>query len=200
MNVYLDSILALFAILNPIGNIPVFIEVVSGIEEKLRRRLFNLTALTGFLTLLALAICGEWVMKCIFHIEMSEFKIAGGILLIIIAVRNIAFGGAARRASGDVDEILQVGVVPLAIPLLVGPGAITTAILILHRNGLGVAVISIMAVFLATWIILHCSQRIYGLLGRFGSLALSRILQIFIAAIGVRFLVAGIREVILDSR
>jgi len=200
MGVYLDAILALFAILNPIGNIPIFIEVVSGVEVKLRRRLFNLTVLAGFLTLLLLALCGEWVMKRVFHIGMEEFKIAGGILLIVIAVRNIVFADSPRRIGGDAEEILQVGVVPLAIPLLVGPGAITTAILILHRSGLGVALISILAVFLATWLILHSSQAIYRLLGRFGALALSRILQIFIAAIGVRFLLAGIREVVLTWR
>jgi multiple antibiotic resistance protein len=200
MGIYLDAVLALFAVLNPLGNLPVFVEVSAELDPPTRRRLFNLTTATGFLTLLVLALCGEWVMKHVFDIKMAEFKIAGGILLTAIAVKNIIGSAVPHRDPAHPEDVLQVGVVPLAIPLLVGPGAITTAILILHRDGRQVTLVSIAAVFAVTWIILRGSTFIHRLLGRFGALALSRVLQIFIAAIGVKFLVSGIREVVLAAR
>lgn len=84
--------------------------------------------------------------------------------------------------------------VPLAVPLLVGPGAVVTAILVLNRDGMLIATSSIVAVFGAAWVILQASGLLHRLIGRLGSLALSRILQIFIGAIGAHFLMSGLRE------
>lgn len=193
MQIWINAFLALFAIVNPLGNLPLFSNVAAAIDASTRRRLFNTAAVTGLVTLLLLTIFGQWVMDRVFRIQMSEFKIAGGIMLTVIAVRNVVFGSQETRPLDD-KHVLEFGVVPLAVPLLVGPGAVVTAILVLNRDGLAIASTSIVAVFVATWLILQTSTILHRLFGRLGSLALSRILQIFIGAIGAHFLTSGIKE------
>ncbi len=193
MQSWINAFLALFAIVNPLGNLPLFAELVTALDRPTRRRLFHTATVTGLVTLLLLALFGQWVMDVVFRIEMAEFKIAGGIMLTVIAVRNVAFGAQEQRL-GKGDDVLEYGVVPLAVPLLVGPGAVVTAILILNRDGTLIATTSIVAVFGATWVILQASALLHRLIGRLGALALSRILQIFIGAIGAHFLMSGLKE------
>jgi multiple antibiotic resistance protein len=193
MQTWINAFLALFAIVNPLGNLPLFSNVASAIDSPTRRRLFNTAAMTGLVTLLLLTLFGQWVMDRVFRIEMSEFKIAGGIMLSVIAVRNVAFGAPETHLDKSQD-VLEFGVVPLAVPLLVGPGAVVTAILVLNRDGIAIATSSIVAVFAATWLTLQMSTLLHRIIGRLGSLAMSRILQIFIAAIGAHFLTSGIKE------
>ncbi len=193
MQLWINAFLALFAIVNPLGNLPLFSNLATAVDSATRRRLFNTAAATGLVTLLLLAIFGQWVMDRVFRIEMSEFKIAGGIMLTVIAVRNVAFGSPETHLDNSQD-VLEFGVVPLAVPLLVGPGAVVTAILVLNRDGIAIATTSIVAVFAATWLILQMSTLLHRLIGKLGSLAMSRILQIFIGAIGAHFLTSGIKE------
>lgn len=193
MQTWITAFLSLFAIVNPLGNLPLFASVASSLDGRSRRRLFNTATVTGVVTLLLLAVSGQWVMGTVFRIHMSEFKIAGGIMLTVIAVRNVAFGAEEVRHL-DNDKLLEFGVVPLAVPLLVGPGAVVTAILILNRDGVAVATGSIVAVFGVTWLILRLSALLHRLIGKLGSLAMSRILQIFIGAIGAHFLTSGLKE------
>lgn len=193
MQLWINAFLALFAIVNPLGNLPLFAGLAASLDAPTRRRLFNTAAVTGLVTLLLLALFGQWVMDSVFRIEMAEFKIAGGVMLTVIAVRNVVFGSPETQQRPDTD-VLEFSVVPLAVPLLVGPGAVVTAILILNRDGVTVAATSIGAVFLVTWLILQLSTLLHRLIGRLGALAMSRILQIFIGAIGAHFLMSGIKE------
>jgi multiple antibiotic resistance protein len=193
MQTWIYAFLSLFAVVNPLGNLPLFSSVASSLDVPSRRRLFNTATLVGLVTLLVLALCGQWVMDVIFRIEIPEFKIAGGVMLTVIAVRGVVFGSHQTRPSNN-EDLLEFGVVPLAVPLLVGPGAVVTAILILNRDGVAVATSSIAAVFVLTWLILQSSPLLHRLIGRLGSLAMSRILHIFIGAIGAHFLTSGIKE------
>ncbi|MBN2196987.1 MAG: MarC family protein [Polyangiaceae bacterium] len=193
MQSWINACLALFAIVNPLGNLPLFAELAVAIDGPTRRRLYNTATVTGLVTLLLLALFGQWVMDVVFRIEMAEFKIAGGIMLTVIAVRNVAFGAPETRIRKS-EDVLEFGVVPLAVPLLVGPGAVVTAILILNRDGAVIATTSIVAVFGVTWVILQASALLHRWIGRLGSRAMSRILQIFIGAIGAHFLMSGLKE------
>jgi multiple antibiotic resistance protein len=90
---------------------------------------------------------------------------------------------------------MEMGVVPMAIPLLVGPGAIVTAILVLDRDGWLIAITALVLTFILCFVIIRSSVVLARLMGRFGTLVVARILWIFIAAIGAHFLISGISEV-----
>lgn len=192
--VVFDACLALFAVLNPLGNMPVFLEYTAELDGATRHKLFRITALTAFVTLLVLTFTGRWIMQYVFQISIDEFRLAGGIILTVIATLRIVNPAHSHdvHVGGDV---LELGVVPMAIPLLVGPGAIVTSILILDSHGWIVALIALTATLSLTWIILRSAVVLNRLLGKFGSLVVSRIMYIFIAAIGIHFLVTGIARV-----
>ncbi|MCY3022145.1 MAG: MarC family protein [Planctomycetota bacterium] len=196
MESWLNAFLALFAIVDPLGSLPLATSMTSHIDAPARRRVFNIATCTAFLTLVFLTLCGQWVMQKVFSIHFAEFMIAGGILLTVHAVRNIAMPESDAGHSKSTD-VLELAIVPLAIPLLMGPGALVTAILILDRDGWVVALTCITAVFALTWLILRVSDFLNRVMGRLVTLALSRIMNVFIAAIGVHFLTSGIRELFL---
>lgn len=193
LQIWLNAFLGLFAILNPVGNIGLYVEATKKLAPRERFRVFNLSALVAFITLLILTLTGKWIMVYVFGISIKEFKIAGGILLTVIGVQRIMFFGQQTDEVGAMNPY-EMAVVPLAVPLLVGPGAIATSILIFDRHGPLVSMGSLVAVFAATWGILQASPLLDRLMGRFGSMVVSRILFIFITAIGVHFLLSGIAD------
>lgn len=188
--------LSLFAIVNPLGNLPIFVGLLGDLDKGKRCRIFRFASMAGFVILTVFTFAGQWIMANVFHISIEEFKIAGGILLLVVGIRNIVFPESNLHIASE-DQIMDVGAVPMAFPLLVGPGAIVTSILILKEGGPLTALAVITLVFLSTALILNFSQTLFGLMGRLGSLLISRIMQIFIMAIGVSFMLSGIRSLLM---
>lgn len=190
----LNAILALLSILNPITVVPLYSELTKDLSPRDRNKLFNTAVLAGFTTLFILMFTGRWVMEAVFQIHVAEFRIAGGILLTVIAVKQIAFYNPEEYQASP-GKVMEMGVVPMAVPLLVGPGAIVTSILVLDRDGWIIATIALLVNLLIAWVVVRFSPVLSKLMGRFGTLVIARILWIFIAAIGAHFLISGISEV-----
>ncbi len=182
------SIISLFIIVDPFGNIPIFIGLTEKIGREERKKIFHTATLAGLVLLLAFAIAGKEILN-IFGITLQSFMIAGGILLLIIAIRILIAGGWEEHITPE-----SVGVVPIAVPLLVGPGAITSTILNLQENGILVTVISVMIVFTVVWLILRFIEPIYRMLGRVGSTIIARVMALLIAAIAVQYIINGLQS------
>lgn len=191
--VFLNAFLALFSILNPITVVPLYAELTGGLEPAARKRLFNTAILTGFVTLTVLTFTGTWVMQYVFQIHVAELRIAGGVILLAIAVYEIGFSKPDEYHAAP-ERVMEMGVVPMAIPLLVGPGSIVTGILILSRDGWLVAMIAIVTNFILAFFIIRSSVTLARLIGQLGTIVIARVLWIFIAAIAVNFVLAGISE------
>ncbi len=200
-DIWMNAFLALFAILNPLGIIPIFMEIVENLDRRARIKVFNVAVLTGFTTMAAMTFTGKWIMSRVFQIDILEFRIAGGILLTILAIKYIIFPQKehvpdSTGADGDrTERAIELGIVPMAVPLLVGPGSIVTGILLLDRDGILITFTSLVAVFIVCWILFQLTPVIGRLMGKSGRLVIGRVLWIFIAAIGVHFLVSGIQEI-----
>ncbi len=197
--VWMNAFLAFFAILNPVGNIPIFSEMTDGLNPGTRVKVFNVAILTGAATLMIMSLSGRWIMAAVFQIDILEFRIAGGILLLVIAIKYIVFPSKETVLESSPEEreakAMEMSVIPMAVPLMVGPGSIVTGIIILDRDGVLITVTSMIAVFLFSWVLFQQSHHISRLMGRIGRMVIGRILWIFIAAIGVHFLISGIREI-----
>lgn len=189
-----NAFLALLAILNPITVVPMYAELTKDLPTADRNRLFNTAVAAGFLTLLVLTFTGRWVMQYVFQIHVAEFRIAGGILLTVIAIKQIVFYDPEEYHVNP-GKVMEMGVVPMAVPLLVGPGSIVTGILILDRDGWFVASLAIVLNFAIAFAVIRSSPLLARVMGRFGTLVVARILWIFIAAIGAHFLISGVSEV-----
>lgn len=200
--VFFQAALSLFAIVDPLGGLPVFLGLTRGATESERRRVFRIAVVTAFLLIVAFALVGLFVMERVFRITMSEFMVAGGLLLVVTGVHDMIRAdyhesptdGAGARERDRSHRLHALAVSPIACPLLAGPGTIVTVILFQGQYGqlfaLGVCVL----VFALTMLILTFAGFLSRLMGRVGSLAVSRVMQIFIIAIGVHFMFNGFRE------
>ncbi|MCW3982931.1 MAG: MarC family protein [Candidatus Bathyarchaeota archaeon] len=177
----------MFIIVDPFGNIPIFIGLTEKIEPAKRKRIFNVAVLVGFVLLLVFAFLGQELLN-IFGLSIYSFGIAGGILLLIIAIRILVSGSIKE----ETDSPESLGAVPIAMPLLVGPGAITTTIFNLQTYGELAAILAVVIVLSMTWVILRFIDPIYHVLGKTGSLVIARVMALFIAAIAIQYIITGI--------
>jgi len=184
------AVISLFIVVDPLGNIPIFIGLTENMSKRERRKTFETATATGVILLIFFALVGQQIF-ILFGISMESFMIAGGILLLLIAIKMLLTGSwEESRASPE-----SVGIVPIAIPLLVGPGAVTTTILNIRIFNVAVTIASVLIVFFIVWITLRFIDPIYKVLGRSGSLIIARVMALIIAAIAVEYILDGIREV-----
>jgi multiple antibiotic resistance protein len=186
----LRSTIALFVVINPIGIIPLFASITQKMQKKERNRVLKTTVITAGALLMTFAVAGTQILS-IFGITISSFMIAGGILLFVVSIELLTHGG--WRFGGTVSD--ESGVVPLAFPLLAGPGAITTVILSFQTSGLIVTTLSIAIVIGLTYIVFYLTGTIYRILGRRGSLIITRIFAVLVAAIAVQYVVDGLKTI-----
>jgi multiple antibiotic resistance protein len=142
----------------------------------------------GVVLLLFFAFLGQEVFT-IFGLSIYAFEIAGGILLLIIAIRILITGSSSSQTSIESPESL--GAVPIAMPLLVGPGAITTTIFNLQSYGTAVAIVAVIIVLSVTWVILRFINGIYRILGKTGSVVIARVMALLIAGIAIQYILTG---------
>jgi multiple antibiotic resistance protein len=189
----LQASLLLFAIVNPIGSIPIFLQLTHPMSREARQRTFQTGVVASFVILMIFALAGHQILTQFFRIEFSDLMAAGGLLLLIIAIDHLVFGALVKSVtSGDVKEAHHLGAVPMACPILAGPGAMMTVVLINSQHGSLIAFAAILVVLVMTWLILHFIDVIYRFLGEIVCLVLSKILSLFLAAIGIHFLMQGL--------
>jgi multiple antibiotic resistance protein len=180
--------IALFIIVDPFGNIPIFMGLTENVPESKRKKVYNTAVIVGTVLLLVFAFTGTEILS-IFGLSIYSFEVAGGILLLIIAIRILIMGSMHE----NVESPESLGAVPIAIPLLVGPGAITTTIFSIQLDDTAIpAILAVVIVMAITWIILRYINGIYKLLGKTGSIIIARVMALLIAAIAVQYILAGI--------
>lgn len=183
------STITLLVVIDPLGIVPIFVGMTQKMEALKKRELSKIVVITASGLLFVFAFAGTQIFA-VFGISIASFMVAGGTLLFIVAIDFLA-GGTKFMSQQDGGD---AGVVPLAFPLLAGPGAITAVIISLETAGPLVTAVSILIAAGATYATLMFSGRIYRVLGRRGSLIVTRVFAVFVAAIAVQYIVEGARE------
>jgi multiple antibiotic resistance protein len=186
----LKSVVSLFVVVNPIGQVPLFIALTQKMEKQNKKLVSKNAIITTAVLLTVFAVAGIQLLS-IFGISIFSFMIAGGVLLFIISIEFLTHGEWRYGRSSMAGDS---GIVPLAFPLLAGPGAITTVIISLQAYGWLVSIISIVFVVSVTYLVLHLGDPILRILGRRGSIVTTRVFAIFLAAIAVQYIVEGLRQ------
>lgn len=201
LSYYLVTGVTIFAVVDPIGTLPFFAAFTIGYGPADRRVVLERTVIVFTSILIVFALVGRFLFAA-FGFTLAAFEIAGGILLFIVAYDMLRGEiGPTKLTAADRDEAIQrrdeVSVFPLAIPLLAGPGAISTVMI--YAGGAGAGPVSTFAVFVAvvitgaaTFVIFRFGQRILDSLGRVGVMALTRVLGLLLAAVAVQFVITGI--------
>jgi multiple antibiotic resistance protein len=197
----LEVVASVFAIVDPIGTLPFFVTLTDGFSEADRSVVLRrATAVVG-IVLGTFALLGRFLFQ-VFGFTLGAFEIAGGILLFMVAYEMLQGTiGRTKLTSADQAEALaqrdEISVVPLGIPLLAGPGAISTVMIYAGTSGgdpvaVGATFIAIGVTTAATFLVLLYGPRIFRRLGRVGIMALTRVMGLLLAAIAVQFVVNGI--------
>lgn len=197
-----DTFLLLFVVIDPIGLAPMFVALTPGESAADRRRMaVRGTALAG-IVLVTFALVGEALLAAL-RISLPAFRIAGGLLLFLLAIdmvfaRHSGVRAPTRREQVEAEAKRDISVFPLAVPLIAGPGAITTVLLATSRGGDSAAALGALLAMLALVLLLALAAllsatRLTRLLGETGTNVVGRVFGIVLAALAVQFVLDGLR-------
>ena len=190
MKQFLLSFIPIFVAMDAIGVLPMYIGFTEHLKKRERQRVITQSVITAFLIGVTFLFLGQWIFK-ILGVMVSDFKIAGGLVLLAIALRDILRTDKGPRLSAD-----TVGAVPIGTPLVVGPAVLTTIIIMLDSYGITLTVLSFVVNLLITWIVFLSADRISAVLGKAGSKAVSKIMHLLLAAIAVMMMRKGLVDTI----
>jgi multiple antibiotic resistance protein len=193
---YSKIFISLFAILDPIGVIPIIITFTIGMEQQKRARVGRMASLSVCGILMVALLLGEVLLE-FFGISINSFRAAGGILLLLMSLTMLTSPKPYPVDITDGEATSSLAIVPLSTPLLAGPGAISTVILDAHK-GTGmlhyiIMVLVIVLLSLSVWLTFLIAPQVEKRLGQTGISIFTRLMGLVLAAIAVEFIASGLR-------
>lgn len=194
--VIITAFATMFVIIDPIGLTPLFVALTQGMSDKARRAIALRACALAVIVLLLFAVFGEAVLGFV-GISLPAFRIAGGILLFLTALEMLFERRSKRREDQADDDRPDPSVFPLAIPLIAGPGAIASMILLTGDGDMiQLATVSgvMLSVIAVVFVLFLLAGKIERLLGKTGINVVSRLLGMMLAALSVQFVLDGLRD------
>ncbi len=188
---FLLAFIPLFIAIDVVGILPIFMSLVEGLERPQKLKTINQSVITALSVSVGFLAIGKSVFS-LMGIEIFDFKLAGGLLLLVFAIYDLLFADKGKRIITS-----TIGVVPLGIPLVVGPAVLTTIIVTVDTYGYIPTVTSLVVNLLIVWIVFLKSHFIYRFMGEGGSKAVAKIASLLLAAIAVMMIRRGFVDMIL---
>jgi multiple antibiotic resistance protein len=185
---FIYSFIPIFVAMDIGGLIPVFLTLTEDLTPMQKRHVSAQALVTSFLISVVFVVAGQFIFN-VLGISAADFKIAGGVLLLVFAVVEIVRGEQKIVASG-----IHVGVVPLGIPLIIGPAVLTSLLILISLRGYGMTLLALMANLVLVGVAFKVSHRLVRLIGRDGLRATSQVVSLFLAAIAVSMIRRGIES------
>jgi multiple antibiotic resistance protein len=193
MKEFLLSFIPIFVAMDAIGILPMVIGLTEHLKKKERQGIINQSIITAFLIGIVFLFLGKWIFR-ILGVQVSDFKIAGGAVLLAISLRDILMYERNRKLPSE-----TMGAMPIGTPLVVGPAVLTTIIILLDTYGPFMTVLSFIMNLLITWVVFHYAGAISHFLGKAGSKAVSKIAALLLAAIAVMMMRKGLVDTVAAS-
>src|ERR1700753_2751606 len=195
------AVSSIFCLVDPFAAIPAFLSITAGADRKRQQRLAKRGALTCLIVLLTFAIAGKLIFR-MFGITLPAFEIAGGIILLLIGIDMLeARRSPTQESSDEAAEAAgkdDAGIVPLGIPMLAGPGAISSVMILVGQAlktwELGVVLGAIALTAWLAYLILNGASRIHKIMGESGIRILVRIMGLLLVALAVQFFINGLTD------
>ena len=203
------AVSSIFFLVDPFAAIGSFLAITDGADPQRRRRMARKASLTCFIVLASFALAGQFIFN-LFGITLPAFEVAGGLILLLIGLEMLqARRSATQEASGDTEEASHkedAGIVPLGIPMLAGPGAISSVMVLVGQvprlwhwqMGVILAACALTS-FISYWVLAGAS-RVRGVLGETGIRILVRIMGLLLVALAMQFFVNGLTDLGLIAR
>jgi multiple antibiotic resistance protein len=190
MNEFLQSTLLafirLFVAVDALGALPVFHALAAEAVPMERRRIANRAVLTATVVGILFFISGKLLFRLL-HITENDFRVGGGLILLVLAISDLLFANERRRRPED-----DVGVVPIGVPLIIGPAALTTLLVLVHVYGYGPTLLALIANMLVVALVFRFADGLISRMHMSGVRAVSKITALFLAAIAVMMIRLGI--------
>jgi len=187
---YLLALIPIFVAIDVIGILPIFLSLTEGTKAYERTRIVRQSIITSFAVSLGFLAIGKFIFR-VLGVSISDFKIAGGIVLLIIATTDLLFPQKSGRLTSS-----TLGVVPLGMPLIVGPAVLTTIIISVDLYSYLPTIFSLIANLLIVWFVFLNSTRIIKIIGEGGAKAFGKVVSLLLAAIAVMMIRIGVFDMI----
>lgn len=194
---------SLLAIVNPISAIPIYVALTSALPAARRRATLRTATITGVLVLVVFGLLGTWILR-FFGITTDAFRITGGLLFLGIGSDMLAARRSRVKTTALEEEEAEhredVGIIPLGLPTLAGPGAITTVVTLVAQARSpaehGAVYLAIVAVMVVTWVVLSLAPLLLHRLGTTGLNVLTRVMGLLVMVVGMQFIINGVTNVL----
>ncbi|MEP9409842.1 MAG: MarC family protein [Candidatus Brocadia sp.] len=191
---FLLAFIPLFIAIDVVGILPIFISLVEGIERPQKIKTINQSVITALSVSIGFLAIGKFVFSAL-GIEIYDFKMAGGLLLLVFSIHDLLFAEKGKRAITS-----TIGVVPLGIPLVVGPAVLTTIVVTVDTYGYIPTVTSLVINLIIVWVVFLKSDFIYKLMGDGGARAFAKVASLLLAAIAVMMIRRGFMDMIIYAK
>lgn len=188
------AFIPLFFAIDAIGILPIYMSMTKEVFVDKRKNIVNQATATGFLIAVIFMYFGREIFKFL-GITIPDFRIAGGILLIIFAITDLLFSDKNNTRTAPSDSM---GIVPIGMPLIIGPGVLTTVLLSVGANGYTATLIALILNMLIVWFVFTYSDSVIKLVGESGATAIGKVFSLLLAAIAIMMIRLGITEVIAN--
>ncbi len=191
LNIFLLAFIPMFFAMDSLGNIAIFAALTQGLSAEEKRRVI----IQSLITATALAISFIFLGKIIFNflgISMGDFMIAGGLILFCLSMVDLVGADSQKKQL----KPMELAAVPIGTPLVVGPAVLTMALMMMNQFGWGVTLLAVLSNIIIVGIVFSFSDQLIRLLGVSGSRALSKVMYLLLAAIGVMMVRAGVFSII----
>ncbi len=190
---FLHIFIPIFVIVDPFASVALFISLTAGLPKQATAKIIDESVLWGFIILLVFALIGSYILD-FFGISIEALMIAGGLLMLIVGIEMVREGDKpmATRKGQEEEEVGDIGIVPLATPMLAGPGAISLMIILVANYNLWIVLLSTVLVFIIVYLFFKFSAVVYHLLGMKGARAFTRVMGLLVAAFAMQYILNGI--------
>ncbi len=186
---FLLTFVPLFVAMDALGTVPIFLSLSKGLTPDRRKVLIRNSALTATVVALVFMLAGQAIFKLL-GITADDFRIGGGIILLVLAIKDLLIEGSSKNVEKDEDNAL--GVVPIGIPLIMGPAAMTTLMILVENHGYSLTLLSLVLNVGLVWITFSYSGLIQRAIGNSGASVVAKVAALFMAAIGVMMIRVGV--------
>jgi multiple antibiotic resistance protein len=183
------TFIPLFVAIDIVAVLPIFLSLTQGYSVAEQRRAVGDSVITALLVGIVFIAMGE-VIFSILGITNDDFKIAGGLVLLVFAILELI-----RREESPRKAARKLGIVPLGVPLIVGPAVLTTLIVLVDHYGVAVTVVSFLMNLLIVWLVLRKGAAVVAVLGEGGIIAVSKVMALLLASIAVMMIRIGMQNI-----
>ncbi len=194
MNEILLAFIPLFFAMDPVGVLPIFVSMTQGMEVSAKRRIIVQSLVTAGAVAVGFVFLGRAIFKLL-GITMPDFMIAGGMILFVLSMLDLT--GHKKVNTERPDDI---GAVPIGTPLIVGPAVLTLTLILIPQHGIFPTIMGVFLNLAIIGVLFVFADFFIGLIGQSGSRALSKVLSLLLAAIGVMMVRRGIMEIMASAR